>query len=270
LRTGTSEVSAEDVEVPAGASDVDENDELRAAILRTTQHMTAEGIIPPESVGLAAAESEVSAPEEAVTPDAAEDATPKASVEAEPAAAFWPWDTSADAGEPDAAVAPEVAGVYDALQEPSDELPEPDIEAVLRRPVMMGSYDQETDASAAPAVAGTHAPMSQVDDAPSTAIGERADEDSDFILDLDSVEPAVIEGAEATESEPESENPAEPSMDESAQPVTTVPDEIPAVQEPASVVSPLEGYTCEDCVYVATCPNRDQRLPKDCGSFQWK
>ena len=35
-------------------------------------------------------------------------------------------------------------------------------------------------------------------------------------------------------------------------------------------VPPLSSYTCEDCVYVETCPNRDQRLPKDCVSFQWK
>jgi len=33
---------------------------------------------------------------------------------------------------------------------------------------------------------------------------------------------------------------------------------------------PLSSYTCNDCVYVETCPNKDQRLPKDCVSFQWK
>ena len=32
----------------------------------------------------------------------------------------------------------------------------------------------------------------------------------------------------------------------------------------------MESYVCDDCVYVGTCPNKDQRLPKDCGSFQWK
>lgn len=34
--------------------------------------------------------------------------------------------------------------------------------------------------------------------------------------------------------------------------------------------SPLDAYTCADCVYEETCPNKDQRLPRDCGSFQWK
>ena len=32
----------------------------------------------------------------------------------------------------------------------------------------------------------------------------------------------------------------------------------------------MDEYVCEDCVYVETCPNKDQRLPKDCVSFQWK
>lgn len=34
--------------------------------------------------------------------------------------------------------------------------------------------------------------------------------------------------------------------------------------------SPLSSYTCNDCVYLETCPNKDQRRPEDCGSFQWK
>jgi len=35
--------------------------------------------------------------------------------------------------------------------------------------------------------------------------------------------------------------------------------------------SELEGgYVCSDCVYESTCPNKDQRVPKDCGTFQWK
>lgn len=32
----------------------------------------------------------------------------------------------------------------------------------------------------------------------------------------------------------------------------------------------LDGLTCNDCVYVDTCPNKDQREPASCGSFQWK
>ena len=40
-------------------------------------------------------------------------------------------------------------------------------------------------------------------------------------------------------------------------------------QDPVHPAS-LDDYVCADCVYEATCPNKDQRLPKDCGSFQWK
>ena len=32
----------------------------------------------------------------------------------------------------------------------------------------------------------------------------------------------------------------------------------------------LDGYTCDDCVYVNTCPKVGQSTPKECGSFQWK
>jgi hypothetical protein len=32
----------------------------------------------------------------------------------------------------------------------------------------------------------------------------------------------------------------------------------------------LNEYTCDDCVYVNTCPNQHQKAPAACGSFQWK
>jgi hypothetical protein len=38
--------------------------------------------------------------------------------------------------------------------------------------------------------------------------------------------------------------------------------------EPAALN--LQQYTCDDCVYVNTCPNREQKAPYECGSFQWK
>lgn len=33
--------------------------------------------------------------------------------------------------------------------------------------------------------------------------------------------------------------------------------------------SDLRSLTCEDCVYVTTCPNKEERTPSACGSFQW-
>jgi nicotinate-nucleotide--dimethylbenzimidazole phosphoribosyltransferase len=32
----------------------------------------------------------------------------------------------------------------------------------------------------------------------------------------------------------------------------------------------LDAYTCDDCVYVGTCPKAGQDGPATCGSFQWK
>ena len=45
----------------------------------------------------------------------------------------------------------------------------------------------------------------------------------------------------------------------------------PAEEDAAPIPSSTESDdTCADCVYDETCPNKDQRLPKDCGSFQWR
>jgi hypothetical protein len=46
--------------------------------------------------------------------------------------------------------------------------------------------------------------------------------------------------------------------------------EVDANVERATDSGSMDDYVCDDCVYVSTCPNKDQRLPKDCGSFQWK
>jgi nicotinate-nucleotide--dimethylbenzimidazole phosphoribosyltransferase len=40
------------------------------------------------------------------------------------------------------------------------------------------------------------------------------------------------------------------------------------VYEPSA--TSLTEYTCDDCVYVNTCPNQHQKAPTECGSFQWK
>ena len=32
----------------------------------------------------------------------------------------------------------------------------------------------------------------------------------------------------------------------------------------------LDSYTCDDCVYVNTCPKHHQDKPATCGSFQWR
>jgi hypothetical protein len=46
------------------------------------------------------------------------------------------------------------------------------------------------------------------------------------------------------------------------------PQEEPKVYEPGGL--DIATYTCDDCVYVETCPKAKQDGPATCGSFQWK
>jgi hypothetical protein len=263
-------------ELPA----LDENDELRAAIVRTTEHMAAEGVVAPESIGpeIVALESiesdEAQVVPEDVPPIEVATAAQTASVAddvieleepADVAAApsFWPWNRSAQVDAPESGVAPEVAGVYDALGSSAEAGTESDVEAVLRRPVVTQRSDQEPDL---PEAASPREPMSYISETePEAPSGE-----SDFILDLDSVEsppeaiaaddtPAEAVSVAATDSPVVGEEAVHAEAQAPAAEPLTRPD-----------VSPLEDFTCADCVYTDTCPNRDQRLPKDCGSFQWR
>jgi hypothetical protein len=259
-----------ETETPAQVETESETDDLREALLRTAEHMTAEGVIPLESVGLEPeVESEAAAQTEetpesiagAEIPEAAELAEEPEATEALPkteqvetvqpaseegadtqteTVSEWPWNAPAEPRpEEDSAVSPDIATVYEALEEPHEAIEEP--------------------AAAAEPEAGAEALVEPVTEARESmsAAGE-AGEDSDFILDLDAIEPVALEGDEASREE-EAPVPAEGPA--SAQDEAAVE---------AAYSSPLTDYTCEDCVYVETCPNRDQRAPKDCGSFQWK
>jgi hypothetical protein len=68
------------------------------------------------------------------------------------------------------------------------------------------------------------------------------------------------------EPEPEAPETPVPASSEPAVPQPTAP----AGYEPVTDSASMDSYVCDDCVYVGTCPNKDQRVPKDCGSFQWK
>lgn len=268
------EAEAETEETPAPVETESETDDLREALLRTTEHMTAEGVIPLESVGLGAnVEAEPSAQTEEATafaadvevPDAVElaeepeipegledteeveTAQPTSEEGAETQAdtvSEWPWNAPAEPRqEEEGAVSPDIATVYEALEEPHEAIEEP---------------------AAAEPEASTEAlvePVTEARESMSSA-AEGADEDSDFILDLDAIEPVALEADEAAGAE-EAPSPA-------AEPTSAADEAEDEVAVEAAYSSPLTDYTCEDCVYVETCPNRDQRAPKDCGSFQWK
>jgi len=79
------------------------------------------------------------------------------------------------------------------------------------------------------------------------------EDDSDFILDLETIQPVQLESPDAT-PEPESASDSVASTQATSQ--EAEPASRPA-SEPAvglGTTSLLTEYTCEDCVYVATCP----------------
>lgn len=64
---------------------------------------------------------------------------------------------------------------------------------------------------------------------------------------------------------------AEPATPPEA--ATEAPVEEPAAFSPAYEPGgdlDLSHYTCDDCVYVNTCPKVGQLTPQECGSFQWR
>ena len=199
----------------------------------------------------------------------------------------WPWDTTPGEPEP---VAPspsadEAAFVVDALEEP----------ALDDGSILRGTIDDESFAAAHPVILGSYSGPEVVTSPTGEAISEPMGisssafnatiTDSEPAIDLSDFEivsPSAAEIASAAEA-PAPEPEVVPALvnqsgDEISdfildlESVTTVPEDV----EPEPVVvadveqSPLSEYTCMDCVYVETCPNKDQRLPKDCGSFQWR
>jgi hypothetical protein len=236
-----SDAAAEEAEPEPSALPEDEAEQgdLRDALLRTTEHMSAEGIVPPASAGLSAVDEVVDA--EAETPSEAPEVEAEGALEAgtqseteaaaEPDADnAWPWAATPPAPEAETdVVSPDIATVYEAL--------EAEASADLATEAVTGGAE------------GAEAAEPQV-----------AEDDSDFILDLDAIQPVALD-----------ENPAQAEGTE-ATPVAEETPEPVAAEAPSedSYSSTLTDYTCEDCVYVETCPNRDQRAPKDCGSFQWK
>jgi hypothetical protein len=107
--------------------------------------------------------------------------------------------------------------------------------------------------------------MDESDDMTELAIESEAAEMAE-VLTEESEEPV---GGELT-----TERPVGTSRDEIAdfifelENVTDIPEAARKDADPAA--SDGTGPTCDECVYDETCPNRDQRSPRECGSFQWK
>ena len=214
----------------------------------------------------------------------------------------WPWDIAAAETEPATMALPHVERAY--VTTPLEE-PALDDGSILRgsidddmfaaaRPVILGAYPEvvSTAPETVPAVPETvpavpesvadtvTEPMGTVDALLTIPLtdSEPAIDLSDFeLVSPAKLEPAVSAqppdpdlGAQADPSDGAADEISDFILDLDA--VTIVPpeDEEASVMTSEPTVSPRPEYMCVDCVYVETCPNKDQRLPSDCGTFQWR
>lgn len=250
---------------------------LAKALKQATGALESEGIVAPDSIGPAAIEASPEPISVLDQPwlaeaDAEEDSSqpeePIAQVEPE---AAWPWDTAADKGAP----AEPVAAANVEAEPETEPVGEPESEPVVEAEV-------EPEAPVAPAEPTGDIPAYVPD-----PFEEPANDPDDFLKlistdDSSSATRTVVMGAYADES-------AQQAVDETPLPAALVDDdgeidsiladlgpvETPALVaevagEPLAAASLTEGLTCDDCVYVNTCPNQDGRDPATCGNFQWK
>lgn len=282
---------------------------LKDALLRSAVQLESEGIQAPDSVGpepepptensesegendvpvgemteeAGASEPvgeepslEEETPVESASPEApAEESgtqTPSASEESasEQAPAAWPWDSEGGM---------ESLGVSE-LDEPGD-----DEESLVRaagddetmasaRPVIMGSYEDET----------VLAPLEIVESEGATELPEQVPVREVAGVVEAEIAPGADIPAEA-QDDPVELAAALDAPDVPAEPVGETVTELPSIDPASDFVDltsrvdfetaaeaspPIDTMTCNDCVYVETCPNQGQRLPASCGSFQWK
>jgi len=261
------EAPVADVDEPVGVGEGDEAmDSLRDAIARTTEQMEASGIVAPDSIGAAPELDEVVAVDtesEAVEPDL--DDTADASDAVSPA---WPWSmpprtttVPSDATEPPSEI--DVTFLLEGLEEPSlDDSGSlitssiDDASLAASKPMILGAYGDDSAVTTTALLEAEALEPPVFDVAPEPERVESSADESDFIV-LDAV-------PEPAEEEPISE-PVAPSAADDTE-TGTAAQTVPATDDLLS----LSTYTCEECVYVETCPNKDQRRPEDCGSFQWK
>jgi hypothetical protein len=214
----------------------DADDDLRAALQRTAEQMEEAGLTPPPSAGLL--------------------------------------------GDEDARASWAVSGATDEVAT----MEEPDRDEAGNPPI--GHFELETVPAETPASA--EEPAAPVSVAPTWPWGRTASAASSSAAaapDLVEEEsPASDEVAQAPVSEVVAAVAAEPG--DEAQPQAPDVGEPPTPAETSDFIldldavsaavagsespSPLAGYTCEECVYVETCPNKGQKSPAECVSFQWK
>jgi len=265
---------ADTADLAATAAEAEPAADLADALRRAASHLESQGIVEPPSVEEFAA----SLPEQPETATAAPAGT------ADEGPLVWPWEAAATEGS-----TPAEPGVEDepepfepaAFSEPAtaEEVPTVDLTALEKGQVADGpEVSQEpseaTDESVVPAAepspvfqpVGIDEPgleeitlLTPVSgegfEARPVIIGEYPEvtaPDEDPFAHLESiVAPAAVEddGAEAV--------------------LAAEPEATAEVKAYEPVGTDIAAYTCQDCVYVATCPKANQEGPATCGSFQW-
>ena len=143
-------------------------------------------------------------------------------------------------------VEPDVAFVLSGLEEPAlDD----------GGSLIVGSLDDEGLAASRPVILGAYGDESAGPAVSEVAIGQ--DTTSEIPAEVGS-ESHAAEAVETVATPAESDFIV---LDDA--PAASVPD-LPGLAAPSNEDAPqLSNYTCDDCVYVDTCPNKDERKPED-------
>jgi hypothetical protein len=276
------------VEVPA---DDDDSLDLAEALRRAASQMEAEGIVPaPQVEDLVARRPVEETAEPAGLLEEVEvvDPVTDAGVEAAPAA--WPWETGESSGllVEDADLPVETLALGDAPS--TDTAPAEEREpmeapsAAAFTPVGIDEPGLEDITLLTPADgAGWLEQRAEVVDEYADGIGDdktpgvSAEDNSLVELQVILGEYGTVPSEAAESSGVGDEGAAVEGL--SAEAVIEAlaaetgeapvePPEAPKVYEPGGL--DISTYTCDDCVYVETCPKAKQDGPATCGSFQWK
>jgi hypothetical protein len=226
----------------------------------------------------------------------ADEAAPEEALEPEPTAV----EVSAVADEPaEDVVETRPEYVPDPLEEPAvavgDMVSHPDSEdASTGHPVIMGEYDERPSTpdeppsgpefeEIAPEPANTKARDDlesvladlEISDEQTTAPDVAVFEEPDVTgLEIPAEMAAEIPAAPVAEpaDTPTAEEPAEQRDESSADLLASVAEADEPSQETGFEAggSDLADLTCDDCVYMNTCPKQGESDPSTCGSFQWR
>lgn len=222
---------------------------------------------------------------------------PEAAVqESEPSPAAWPW-----AGEQAAENVAEPADVSPYVPSPLEEpavdasdlltsAPEAGEDAFLPRPVIMGDYADSpawTQEIREPAGVSPEFAPETPDEQTQTAEDSESDDQVAETAGEDITEAAPETGYEAfgAEAAGTSDRGELAAMAESLDALGDDEDAMAGDDQPSEDASPIEqalaepleepttdvtANTCDDCVYVNTCPQRGESDPSSCGLFQWR